>query len=218
MTDSLDKKLTITEIFHSIQGESYLAGLPCVFIRLTGCHQRCTYCDTDFAFYGGEKKTLSEIMKTVEDFGCKNVLITGGEPLLQGNVGALAELLLSQGYSVAIETSGALPVTRVPRAVIKIMDLKTPGSGEEHRNDYTNIESLEAKDEIKFVVTGGADLDWALEQIRSRSLCKRCHVSISPTNKHLLGNCADAILNSGQQIRLQTQFHKLIWPGVDRGV
>lgn len=212
------KKLTVNEIFYSIQGESYLTGLPCVFVRLTGCHQRCTYCDTEYAFYEGEKMSLAAILEKVAAYPVKNVLITGGEPLLQTNTGLLARLLLTAGYRVAIETSGDLDIRRVPREVIKIMDLKTPGSGEMHRNNYDNISYLEKKDEVKFVVTGAEDVVWSLRVIHERHLTEVCHVSISPTERAFLPDLAGQVLEEGLPIRLQTQFHKDIWPGSTRGV
>jgi 7-carboxy-7-deazaguanine synthase len=214
---SLGKFLTINEIFHSIQGESYLAGLPFVFVRLTGCHQRCVYCDTEYAFYEGKKMTIGEILEKVESYASKNVLLTGGEPLLQGNCGLLAEELLKRGYRVSVETSGNRDVRQVPRDVIKIMDLKTPGSLEMELNTYENLNYLEAKDEVKFCVTNEADLVWSLDQIRERKLYNLCHVSISPTAEGLLPKIADAVLASGLPIRVQTQLHKIIWPAKDRG-
>lgn len=217
MISVLEKTLTINEIFFSIQGESYLVGLPCVFIRLTGCHQRCTYCDTEYAFYEGKKMTLAEIMQAIEKFNCKNVLLTGGEPLLQGNCPALADLLLAQGYQVAIETSGNRKLDVLPEAVIKVMDLKTPGSREEHRNNYDNLKSLSGKDEVKFVVTNAEDLNWALQTVEKFSIDQISHVSFSPTDLKLLPMMAEAILQSGKSVRLQMQMHKIIWPAKDRG-
>lgn len=216
MTD-LNKKLTINEIFYSIQGESYLAGLPCVFVRLTGCHQRCTYCDTEYAFYEGSKMTLGEIVEKITSYGCQNVLLTGGEPLLQENCPGLAEVLLEQGYQVAIETSGNRHVDRLPKAVIKVMDLKTPGSGEEHRNTYENLRFLDSKDEVKFVNTSLEDAEWSLRIAKEYDICKICHVSFSVTDLGLLPELADKILKSGLPIRLQTQFHKQIWPEKEKG-
>jgi 7-carboxy-7-deazaguanine synthase len=214
---SLSKLLTINEIFHSIQGESYLAGLPFVFVRLTGCHQRCVYCDTEYAFYEGKKMTIGDILEKVESYACKNVLLTGGEPLLQGNCGLLAEELLKRGYRVSVETSGNRDVRQVPREAVKIMDLKTPGSKEMELNTYENLNHLEAKDEVKFCVTDEADLAWSIDQIRERKLYNLCHVSISPTAEGLLPKIADAVLASGFPIRVQTQLHKIIWPAKDRG-
>lgn len=215
--DALHKLLTVNEIFFSIQGESYLAGLPCVFVRLTGCHQRCTYCDTEYAFYEGKKMTIGDILNSIGAYACHNVLLTGGEPLLQGNCGLLAEELLQRGYRVSVETSGNRDVRLVPLAVIKIMDLKTPGSGEMELNTDENLNYLDAKDEVKFCVTDAADIAWSIEQIQARNLCNLCHVSISPTAVGLLPKIADAVLASGLPIRVQTQLHKIIWPAKDRG-
>lgn len=213
----LHKKLTINEIFYSIQGESYLAGLPCVFIRLTGCHQRCVYCDTEYAFYGGEKITIAAILDRIEAYRCQNVLLTGGEPLLQDNAPLLTQIFLERGYRVAIETGGNRDISRLPVEVIKIMDLKTPASGECERNNYENLRHLTAKDEVKFVVMNESDTDWAIEETRNRRLTELCRVSFSPTDRAYLPMLAEKILNSGLEIRLQTQLHKLIWPEKRKG-
>lgn len=217
MTADLGKKLTVNEIFFSIQGESYLAGLPCAFIRLTGCHQRCVYCDTEYAFYEGRKATIGAVLDEVAKFPTKNALITGGEPLLQENCPELARALIERGYRVAIETGGNRDVSKLPREVVKVMDLKTPASAECERNDYGNLSHLDAKDEIKFVVMDGADADWALAETRDRELHELCHVSLSPTDRDLLPALADKILKSGLPVRLQVQFHKVIWKDKDRG-
>ena len=217
MNELLNKKLTINEIFCSIQGESYLAGLPCVFVRLTGCHQRCSYCDTEYAFYEGRKMTLEEIVLEVEKYGIKNVLLTGGEPLLQDNCKVLAQILIDKNYRVCVETGGNRDITVLPADVIKIMDLKTPASKEEHRNHYDNVEALTPKDEVKFVIVDEGDLTWSLATVERFKLDQICHVSFSPTNKELLPILADAIVASKKPIRLQVQFHKMIWPDKDKG-
>lgn len=213
----MEKKLTIQEIFYSIQGESYLAGLPCVFVRLTGCHQRCVYCDTEYAFYGGEKMTVEEIDHRVKKFSCKNLLITGGEPLLQSNTPHLAAHFLKQGFRVAIETSGSLPIETLPKGVIRIMDLKTPGSGECDKNRYENLRHLDRSDEVKFVITNSDDMDWALATIREYRLCDLCHVSMSPIQAQLLPLMADRVLAAAMPVRVQHQLHKFIWPNKERG-
>lgn len=213
----MDKFLTVNEIFFSIQGESYLSGLPCVFVRLTGCHQRCVYCDTEYAFFEGQKITLAAIQDAVQKFPCQNLLITGGEPLLQSNTPVLVRRFLDSGYRVAVETGGARPVEVLPRDVIKIMDLKTPGSGESHRNRYENLKHLDQKDEIKFVVTGPDDMDWSLNLAREHDLTSRCHVSLSPVSLDLLPEMAEKILAAGIPVRLQHQLHKLVWPQKERG-
>jgi 7-carboxy-7-deazaguanine synthase len=212
-----DRKLTINEIFFSIQGESYLAGLPCVFVRLTGCHQRCVYCDTEYAFYEGRKMTIGAVLDEATKYAAKNVLITGGEPLLQENCPDLARAFLDRGYRVAVETGGNRDVSKLPREAVKIMDLKTPASGECERNRYENLRWLDAKDEIKFVIMNGADADWALARTRELKLHELCHVSVSPTDRGLLPLLADRILTSGLPVRLQTQFHKIVWPEKQKG-
>lgn len=214
----LNKKLTINEIFYSIQGESYLAGLPFVFVRLTGCHQRCSYCDTEYAFYEGQKMALQDIFDKIESYNCPRVLMTGGEPLLQDNCIPFMEFLLSKGYQVNIETSGNRSLQKVPKAVVKIMDLKTPGSNEAHRNTYENLKYLDQKDEVKFVVTDQADIEWAMQTIHKHNIDQICHVSVSPTKAQLHPAIAEAILTSKKTIRQQMQFHKVIWPGVEKGV
>lgn len=215
---TLTKKLTINEIFFSIQGESYLSGWPCIFIRLTGCHQRCTYCDTEYAFYEGQKMTLENILAKIKKYPCQNVLITGGEPLLQENTVVLMQELLNRQYKVAVETGGARDISHLPEAVIKIMDLKTPGSGEMHRNRLQNIQHLKPSDEVKFVVTDATDVQWAIEQIKQLKLDQRCHVSLSPIKNELHQTIAKSILNSGLKVRQQMQFHKMIWPQEERGI
>lgn len=213
----LDKKLTINEIFYSIQGESYLTGLPCIFVRLTGCHQRCCYCDTEYAFYEGQKKSLTSIIDEIQKFPCSSVLLTGGEPLLQENCGVLAQALLDRHYRVAVETGGARDIRVLPNSVIKIMDLKTPASGEEKKNLYSNLEYLKAQDEVKFVLMNDSDLQWALKMVDKYSIDQLCHVSFSPTERDFLPVVAEAILKSERLIRLQVQFHKIIWPEQKRG-
>lgn len=217
MNKDLQKKLTINEIFYSIQGESYLAGLPCVFVRLTGCHQRCHYCDTEYAFYEGQKMTIAAILDQIAKYPTKNVMLTGGEPLLQENCKVLAKVLLDENFTVAIETSGNRDIAVLPDGVIRIMDLKTPGSGEEPMNNYDNLKSLNVNDEVKFVVTSPEDLDWGLEMVNKHKIDEICHVSASPTDVAFLPMMAEKILQSARKVRLQTQFHKIIWPQKDKG-
>lgn len=204
--------LKINEIFYSIQGESYLSGLPFIFVRLTGCHQRCVYCDTQYAFYEGKEIELENILDQIQSYPTKNILITGGEPLLQVHVIELMNILIQRGYRVCLETSGSLSVGLIPQDVIKVMDIKTPGSGESQNNDYRNIDYLTIKDEIKFVVTNSEDIDWSLDRIMQYNLDKRCHVSLSPVDANLNVILAEKILASGLQARQQIQLHKLIWP------
>ena len=173
-------RLRINEIYKSIQGESSWAGLPCVFVRLTGCHLRCYYCDTEYAFHEGRWMTLTEILARVSEYDAPLVEITGGEPLLQPACGELARQLLDLGLTVLCETSGALPIDRLPPEVIKIMDLKCPSSGEVERNDWSNIDRLGPHDEVKFVIGDRVDFDWAVEVIKRYDLAKRCAVLMSP--------------------------------------
>ena len=212
----------VTEIFHSIQGESTRAGLPCTFVRLTGCPLRCVWCDTAYAFHGGTRLTLDEVMREVEGKGCRLVEITGGEPLVQPGAALLARRLLDEGYTVLIETSGALDVGVLDPRVHKIMDLKCPGSGEEQRNLWSNLEHLTHRDEVKFVVAGLEDFGWAERVIRERRLDERVRAGelgallISPVwGMGRLEELAERILASGLPLRFQTQLHKHIW-GPDR--
>ncbi|MDE2655518.1 MAG: radical SAM protein [Gemmatimonadota bacterium] len=212
----------VTEIFHSIQGESTRAGLPCTFVRLTGCPLRCVWCDTAYAFHGGTRLTLDEVMREVEATGCRLVEITGGEPLVQPGAALLARRLLDEGYTVLIETSGALDVGVLDPRVHRIMDLKCPGSGEEQRNLWSNLDHLTHRDEVKFVVAGLDDFEWAENVIRERQLDERVRAGtlgallISPVwGMGGLEELAARILSSGLPLRFQTQLHKHIW-GPDR--
>ena len=177
--------MRITEIYASIQGETQYAGLPCTLVRTTGCDLRCGYCDTAYSFYGGKDMALEDIAAEVERLGAPLVLLTGGEPMLQREIVALAELLLSRSYRVMIETSGAHPVDQLPAEVIRIVDLKTPGSGENHRVRWDVLDGLGRKDAVKFVLTDEADYRWAAEVIRSRELAGRTEVLLSPVHGRL---------------------------------
>lgn len=208
----MNHRLRINEIYKSIQGESTWAGLPCAFVRLTGCHLRCSYCDTEHAFYEGSWMTLGEILRQVGDLGVPLVEITGGEPLLQPACGPLAEALLQRGYTVLCETSGALPIDRLPEGVIRIMDLKCPSSGEAQRNDWRNIERLTARDEVKFVIGDRADYEWARSVVGQYDLPRRCHVLMSPVHEGISPRqLGEWIIEDGLQVRFQLQLHKLIW-------
>ena len=217
-----DSWVRVTEIFHSIQGESTWAGLPCTFVRLTGCPLRCVWCDTAYAFHGGERRTIGEVVEEVAATGCRLVEITGGEPLVQPGAAVLARRLLDEGYTVLIETSGALDVTVLDPRVHRIMDLKCPGSGEEHRNLWSNLDHLTLRDEVKFVVAGLEDFEWAAAAIGRHGLAERVRAGtlgsllISPVwGMEGLEELAERVLASGLPLRFQTQLHKHIW-GPDR--
>ncbi|MGH7864414.1 MAG: radical SAM protein [Candidatus Binataceae bacterium] len=214
------ERLHINEIFYSIQGESTRAGLPCVFVRLTGCNLRCSYCDTEYAFYDGRKMTIAEVAEILDGYRCDLVEITGGEPLLQEGVYPLSDTLLARGRTVMIETSGASDVSRLDRRVIKIMDLKCPGSGEAERTLWSNLEHLTARDEVKFVLSDRADYQWAREVIRSREIGSRVNaVLISCAfGKLEPAQVAAWMLEDRLAARLQLQLHKHIWPPNARGV
>jgi len=211
----------ITEIFHSIQGESSHAGRPCVFVRTTGCNLRCVWCDTAYSFHGGRDMAVDEIVAEIRRLGpdCRLVELTGGEPLLQKDVGALADALLTAGYTVLCETSGSVPVDRVPRDVVKIVDFKCPGSGEVEANDWTNLDRLDpARDELKFVIADREDYEWAKCQVERREL-DRFVVHFSPEFEGMDPRClAEWILADGLAVRLQLQLHKFVWDPAMRGV
>jgi 7-carboxy-7-deazaguanine synthase len=213
--------MRITEIFHSIQGESSYAGRPCVFVRTTGCNLRCVWCDTEYSFHGGRDMSIDEILAEVRRLGpaCRLVELTGGEPLLQKDIGALARALLAEGYTVLCETSGSVPVDRVPPDVVKIVDFKCPGSGEVESNDWTNLDLLDpSRDELKFVIADRADYDWAKEQVTARGL-ERFVVHFSPEFDGMdRSDLAEWILSDGLPVRLQLQVHKFVWAPDARGV
>jgi 7-carboxy-7-deazaguanine synthase len=213
-------RLQINEIFYSIQGESTHAGRPCVFVRLTGCNLRCKWCDTAYAFYEGRQMQIAEVAEIVRGYRCDLVEVTGGEPLLQEGVYSLIDAMLKSGYTVMIETSGASDVSRLDPRVIKIMDLKCPGSGECERNLWSNLDHLTARDEIKFVVADHADYEWARDTIVRRELAHRAGaLLLSPVFGKLdPAALASWILEDRLPARMQLQMHKHIWPGVTRGV
>ena len=219
--------LRITEIFHSIQGESTWVGVPCTFVRLTGCPLRCTWCDTAYAFRGGERVGLDAIVNRVREIGCPVVEITGGEPLAHPNAYRLAEMLLTEGFTVLVETSGSEDISPLPPEVHVIMDLKCPGSGESHRNRWENLDLLDARDEVKFVVKDREDYLWARSVVRERGLDRRVRegslraLLISPvwgSEGPDLQALARWILEDGLPVRFQTQLHKFIWDPTQRGV
>ena len=204
--------LRITEIFFSLQGESSHAGRPCTFVRLSRCNLRCTWCDTPYSFTGGDRMSLDEIMARVDDYGCRLVEITGGEPLLQPPVHDLMTRLCDEGYEVLIETSGSLDVSPIDERVKIIMDLKAPGSGEVEKNLYENLQHLRAKDELKFVLLDRADFDWACQTIREQDLLNHpTPLIFSPVHGELdPGALAGWILESGLPVRLGMQIHKYL--------
>ncbi len=204
--------LRITEIFFSLQGETSRVGLPTVFVRLTGCPLRCGYCDTTYAFYGGEAMTLAAILSEVARHEARYVTVTGGEPLAQKNCLALLTALCDRGYSVSLETSGALDVSRVDPRVSKILDIKTPGSGECDKNRWDNLVRLTPHDEIKFVLCDQPDYDWAKRVLAERRLEKICPVLFSPSYRDLpASTLAEWILRDHLPVRMQIQLHKQLW-------
>ena len=220
-----ERYLRVTEIFHSIQGESTWAGLPCTFVRLTGCPLRCVWCDTEYAFSGGEKLSLDEVLRRVGEMGTELVEITGGEPLVQPNAFILVAGLLERGLTVLVETSGAVDVGPLDPRAHKIMDLKCPGSGEVEKNLWSNLRHLTERDEVKFVVKDRVDYEWARTVIRERGLDERLQAGslrallVSPVWEEVeLKDLASWILEDALPIRLQVQLHKLIWDPNARGV
>jgi 7-carboxy-7-deazaguanine synthase len=211
--------MRITEIFFSIQGESSYAGLPCVFVRFTGCPLRCGWCDTAYAFYEGTERSLENILNEVEHYDCRLVEITGGEPLAQAEAHGLIATLADRGYTVLIETSGAIDLAPVDPRAILIMDLKCPGSGMEDRNRWSNLSLLKPHDEVKFVIKDRADYDWAVGIIRRYGLSDRQRILLSPVFGELEPQAlADWILADRLGVRFQLQVHKLIWDPAMRGV
>jgi 7-carboxy-7-deazaguanine synthase len=212
--------LTVNEIFHSIQGESTHAGRPCVFVRLTACDLRCSWCDTPYAFYQGRKQSVDEVIDTVAGYGCRLVEITGGEPLLQEDVYPLMDRLLARGCTVMLETGGHRPIGRVPEAVIKIVDVKCPGSGEAAQNHWENLSQLAAHDEVKFVIADRADYEFACDVIARHQLAERAAALLfSPVHGTLDPRVlSEWMLADGVPARLQLQLHKFIWPANTRGV
>jgi 7-carboxy-7-deazaguanine synthase len=211
--------LRVTEIFHSIQGESSYAGLPCVFVRLTGCPLRCSYCDTEYAFYGGTEMSQGDVLQAVRRYACPLVEITGGEPLHQPAACSLIEALCAEGYTVLIETSGAIDISPVDRRAHVIMDVKCPGSGMVERMDWENIERLSSKDEVKFVIKDRADYDWARAVVQKHRLADRCTVLFGPVFGELEPrDLAEWILADRLPVRFQLQLHKQIWDPDRRGV
>lgn len=212
--------LTINEIFYSIQGESTYAGRPCVFVRLTACDLRCSWCDTPYAFTEGQKQSLDEVLAHVDQFNCPLVEVTGGEPLLQDEVYPLMQSLVDRGRTVLLETGGHRSTERVPPSVVTILDVKCPGSGEAHRNDWANLERLRPHDEVKFVVKDRQDYEYARDVIATYSLAGRAGaIHLSPVHGVLdLRQLSEWVLADRLPARVQIQLHKHIWDPGTRGV
>ena len=217
--ESMDlESLRITEIFYSLQGESLTSGLPTVFIRLTGCPLRCNYCDTEYAFTGGERMTIEEICQQVATYECRQICVTGGEPLAQKPCIDLMARLCDLGYSVSIETSGALAIEDIDARVVRVMDLKTPNSGEMIKNRMQNIQFLTAKDQVKFVICNERDYQWSKMQVAEHKLDRICTVLFSPSHHEQdAADLAAWILKDKLQVRMQVQLHKVLW-GDKQGV
>jgi len=219
VTPAAADTLVVNETFFSIQGEGTRTGLPCVFIRLTGCPLRCTWCDTSYAFQEGTRRTVDDVAGEVSRFPCRTVLVTGGEPLAQPAAFHLVSRLLDEGWKVLVETSGHIPLDALDRRAVTILDVKAPGSGETHRMEWRNLDLLSAGDEVKFVLEGRADYEWSRALVREKALAERCVVLFSPVHGVLdPGTLGRWILDDGLDVRLQVQLHKYLWPGVERGV
>ena len=218
--------LRLTEIFYSLQGEALTSGLPTIFVRLTGCPLRCVYCDTEYAFTGGERQSLETIIETIKSYPCKRICLTGGEPLAQPNAIELMKRLLSDGYEISLETAGALTVANVPKAVSKVMDLKTPSSGEVDKNLWSNIDHLTQHDQIKFVIMNRTDYDWAKAMLIEHELndlvgtvwfspmfnvAEDIDDEVSPDVPVLARELAEWMLADALPVRFQLQLHKIIW-------
>lgn len=211
--------LKVNEIYFSVQGESTKAGLPCVFIRLTWCNLRCTYCDTEYAFYDGKNLTIEEILTEIKKYNCNLVEVTGGEPLVQSECLKLMEILCDEGYEVLIETGGSLPIKNIDERVKIIMDLKCPSSGMAHKNLYENINYLKPEDEIKFVIGSRGDYEWTKNIISEYKLNNKCEILFSVVfGKIEPVKLVNWILEENLNVRFQLQMHKFIWEPETKGV
>jgi 7-carboxy-7-deazaguanine synthase len=205
-------RLKITEIFYSLQGEADTAGIPTTFVRLTGCPLRCQYCDTAYAFHGGEWWEVDAIVARVRELGTRYVCVTGGEPLAQKTCSELLTRLVEEGFRVSLETSGAMSLEAVDARVVKVVDVKTPGSGEERRNRYDELSRLDSKDLVKFVICGREDYEWSRGKLNELALADRCTVLFSPSATELPARTlADWILEDRLPVRFQIQLHKVLW-------
>jgi len=206
------ERLRVTEIFHSLQGEAASVGIPTVFVRLTGCPLRCRYCDTEYAFYGGEWRSIDEVLAEVSRHGARYVCVTGGEPLAQPNCAALLTRLCNEGYRVSLETSGAMDIRGLDPRVVRVMDWKTPGSGEQERNLLENLDALAPHDQVKLVLCDRADYEWARQALSEHALAERCEVLFSPSHGQLdARELAEWILADRLPVRFQIQLHKYLW-------
>ena len=211
------ERLKVTEIFHSLQGEAQFVGMPTVFVRLTGCPLRCGYCDTAYAFHGGEWWSVADILGKVAEYGTRDVCVTGGEPMAQRSCLTLLRDLCDRGFRVSLETSGALDVAEVDPRVSRVVDVKTPGSGEESRNLYPQLQTLREPDQIKFVITSRADYEWSRAKLQELALAERCGVLFSPSYGELEAReLAEWVLADRLPVRFQLQLHKILW-GEARG-
>ncbi len=214
-----DPLLRVNEIFMSIQGESSYAGIPCIFVRLTGCNLRCLYCDTAYAYDEGFVMSLSKIIERVKGYECRNVCITGGEPLLQENINKLINILKKNHFNVYIETNGSQNIDILPKGIVRIVDIKCPGSGMEQEMDWQNIKKLTRKDEVKFIISSKRDYEWAKKVTEKYKIIDRTTVLFGLVHEKLNPKTlAGWILKDGIDVRLQLQLHKIIWPDKARGV
>ena len=211
--------LKINEIYYSVQGESTHAGRPCIFIRLTYCNLRCTYCDTEYAFYEGKDMEISEIMNEIQQWDCNLVEVTGGEPLFQEECIDLLNDLVNSSYEIMLETGGSLSISDVPKEIIKIVDFKCPSSGMEKKNLWSIVDDLQPHDEVKFVIGNREDFDWAKNRIEEYSLDKICTLLFSPTFGEIdPQQIVEWILAENLPVRIQMQMHKMIWSPEEKGV
>jgi 7-carboxy-7-deazaguanine synthase len=213
-----DELLKVNEIFHSIQGESSFSGIPFVFVRLTGCNLRCSYCDTKYAYEEGKELSVEQILKRIGKYKCSYVEITGGEPLLQEETPFLVNSLINKGFTVLVETNGTKDVSVISEKAIIIMDIKCPSSGESDKTDWDNLKRLGLKDEIKFVLTEKTDYDWAKKVITEKELTGKFVILLSPVSEKINpSTLAERILEDRLNVRLQLQIHKILWPEAERG-